>query len=1150
MTRTIRALRIGLLGSAALWLFSGPTSAEPISAAVMSIGAFLTGGSFLAGVVNTGIGIALNFGLSLLGGALTEKPKGLSGSQAQVEIGADAPRRIIIGRGLTGGRFTYWKGTGKKNGTVHLVFALSDWECDALEQVFVDGVRRGLTSTAVTGTEDARYTVNGTNGKMVIRWFAGAEGQSADSTLVTAAADTAGGGIGEWTTNHRLDGICYAVVQVTYDDEDMPRIPEVLFQVRGAKLYDWRLDDTAGGSGAHRWNDPSTWEWSGNPAVADYNFRRGFYRNGYRILGMGVPASDLLTDLYTAAANVCDETVTEGGADEARYTVGVIVPDNAEFRVACDAFRVAMAGDVVERAGQFGVIAGASYTPVMTISDSDLLDSHSVNFSAKVPRSDLYNAVAVTYANPTLRWDSDSLTPLTNGTYESEDADERLIRDVDLASVYKPYQARRIGKIIHYQSRMQATFSGVFPSRFRVLEPGDWVTVTFDRLGFGIYTMKVTGVQRVAKGEYQITFRQCASANFTAPGGSITLPGTPTITPPDQEPDAPLSLTASDDQFKAILLNWTVTSVRAQDTFEVWEADSNDRSMATKVAEMRSTSYLRAALPANEDRWYWIRAVGLNGVVSDWYPSGATSGVQGSTVDVTADTSGLFTAGIDVVDTLPAAGTPDRIVLLTTDGLFYVDNGTSWDVQSARYIATRIVAANLQAISANMGTLTAGKIESPNFVTGESGFQIDASTGEAEFQSITVGGGTSTKRPFRTIFGTEQDGLTSDEGMCQVNLPKTLTGHSWLNLTGTAKRTPTGVEYNLTASYNSQPDQVITGTYPRGNGMAWAPAMRYLYEDHAALSYALYKAVRIDELGDIYAVGAGSNNAYFEETLIASFLNEADQDPFFRGGPYNQTVVWVWKDVLLKGIRRVRVPETVLVAGTPTAVTGVRVWMWGAASQRHAEKQGSPGGYVKFDHAVDPDEILSLLVGGHDGHGFGGCSPMYVDDLNYIQSGVMDGQGGGGSFLWRGAARRANLMGVAGGGGGPGTQRGSPGGGASSGGTSSGTDMVRCVGFTGMATRGEVSGGGGYEGGVADVNGANSGGAGGSNYIVGTATSTTNSGTSENGSKEPTASTPPGTAEQVYIDHAAYDLGRADAGTSTTTHDKAGPGLIALQWLT
>jgi hypothetical protein len=44
--------------------------------------------------------------------------------------------------------------------------------------------------------------------------------------------------------------------------------PRFGFVLKGKLCYDPRLDSTvAGGSGAHRWDDPSTWEWSENAAV-------------------------------------------------------------------------------------------------------------------------------------------------------------------------------------------------------------------------------------------------------------------------------------------------------------------------------------------------------------------------------------------------------------------------------------------------------------------------------------------------------------------------------------------------------------------------------------------------------------------------------------------------------------------------------------------------------------------------------------------------------------------------------------------------------------------------------------------------------------------------------------------------------------------
>ena len=54
--------------------------------------------------------------------------------------------------------------------------------------------------------------------------------------------------------------------------------PSFLWVLRGMKCYQARKDDTVpGGSGDHRWDDPSTWEWTQNLAECRYQFQRGIY---------------------------------------------------------------------------------------------------------------------------------------------------------------------------------------------------------------------------------------------------------------------------------------------------------------------------------------------------------------------------------------------------------------------------------------------------------------------------------------------------------------------------------------------------------------------------------------------------------------------------------------------------------------------------------------------------------------------------------------------------------------------------------------------------------------------------------------------------------------------------------------------------------
>src|SRR5690606_29023148 len=136
-------------------------------------------------------------------------------------------------------------------------------------------------------------------------------------------------------------------------------VPNIRVELRGTKLYDLRKDSTVpGGSGSHRFGQPATYEWSDNPAILEYNYRRGIYVGTQRVLGMSVPASDLINDMYIAAANACDEDVPlkEGGTEK-RYRVGLIVSDDRPHSEALETIRDAMAGHSLERAGQFGPIA-------------------------------------------------------------------------------------------------------------------------------------------------------------------------------------------------------------------------------------------------------------------------------------------------------------------------------------------------------------------------------------------------------------------------------------------------------------------------------------------------------------------------------------------------------------------------------------------------------------------------------------------------------------------------------------------------------------------------------------------------------------------------------------------------------------------------
>src|SRR5690606_27965678 len=116
-----------------------------------------------------------------------------------------------------------------------------------------------------------------------------------------------------------------------------------------------------------------------------YNFRRGVFVEGQRMLGMGMSPVDLLLDYYTAAANACDETIDS----VTRYRCGTYVSDDEEWGSVIERFLDAFAGVEPEHAGAFGPIAGVAQTPVpFTLTDGDLIMTRQFKFAAKRSRDE------------------------------------------------------------------------------------------------------------------------------------------------------------------------------------------------------------------------------------------------------------------------------------------------------------------------------------------------------------------------------------------------------------------------------------------------------------------------------------------------------------------------------------------------------------------------------------------------------------------------------------------------------------------------------------------------------------------------------------------------------------------------------------------
>jgi len=535
----LNRMRIALLAGTMLCGLSQPVQAAPLA---MVIGAVAGLGSVGTALVGVGLSVAG----SLLTRAFAQKPqqretavtRRQSGSEFQVKYGGAVPRQAAFGTVAVQGQLVYWNTYGRtdedqENVMLQAVYVLGDGEHDGINKIWVNGKECTLVPE-VEGQFVSGYSVpelgygSPHNSRFFVRFFPGTWDQAADPELVTHASPA-----GRWTANHRGRGVCYISISQAWDEgHGLTGMPDIRVELRAKKLYDLRKDGSVPGrTGAHRWGQPATYEWSDNPAIIEYNYRRGIYAGSQRVLGMSVPASDLIDDMYIAAANACDEAVArkEGGTEK-RYRVGLVASDDQPHSAALETIREAMAGHCLERAGQFGPIAGVSQ-PVrstLAISYDDLEVGEKAVYSKYRTRSEVVTAIFGTFSDPSQKWEAVDFPGRISLTDDAA-MGERLAEHIDLTQISSVSQAQRVAEIRRRRSMMQAHGSCTVGAKWIAAQPGDWIPIT--SLRHGAITAEILSANIRPDQRVDIAWRQIAGSVFAWTTAAELDPLAPGVSP-------------------------------------------------------------------------------------------------------------------------------------------------------------------------------------------------------------------------------------------------------------------------------------------------------------------------------------------------------------------------------------------------------------------------------------------------------------------------------------------------------------------------------------------------------------------------------------------------------------------------------------------
>lgn len=503
-----------------------------------------------------------------------------------------APREIVYGKRRKGGTYAFI-GETESNKYLHLVIMLAGHECGAIDEVYFGNELAFNTAGAAQG----RFV-----GKAALTKYLGSSTQTADAGLIAAFP-------GVWTTDHRLRGVCYIYVKLTFDADVYRNVPNITATVQGKKLFDPRTSLTV---------------WSENAAlaVADY-LNDATY-------GLGAPyGTEIASDELIAAANTSDELVQipdglGGTTTEKRYTCNGVVSSAEEPQANIEALLSAMRGSLIYSGGEWIIKAGAYEAPTVTLTEADLRGQLVVQ--PRLQRRDLFNAVRGLYVSPKNDWQPSDFPPLLSSTFLTQDNGERIWREISLPFTTSETMAQRLAKIELYAAREQ--ISVVYPCSLKALQlrAGDTVGITNSRMGWTNKAFLVTNWEFVTvPGEEEVpvlgcllTLRETSTAVYSITAGEQQLI--------DAAPDSALP-----NPFVVPAITGLVLSSGTADLFIAGDGTVVPRIRATWNAVtdefLRSGGRIEVQFKKSADS-AWLPSAHVLGTDTATYIYGAQDGVQ------------------------------------------------------------------------------------------------------------------------------------------------------------------------------------------------------------------------------------------------------------------------------------------------------------------------------------------------------------------------------------------------------------------------------------------------------------------------------------------------------------------------------------------
>ena len=457
------------------------------------------------------------------------------------KINANAHIPIIYGTRKVGGNIVFLETSGTDNQYLYMAIVLSEGEINDITAIFIN-------DNQVTWSGDIADNTQITVGSGDANFYSGAslitcephygsDSQSASSLLSTLSS---------WTSNHRLRGLAYLALRFEWNQDKFGSLPTVQAVVQGKKVYNPNLDGTlTGGSGSHRADTSSTWEYSDNPILQLLDYLRN------ERFGMGIANSYFDSNFadWQTATDVCDTNITPfSGASQIDLMDSHTVVDTSKKAIdnVKDFIRGARAY-LNFSAGKYNILVETTGSASITLTEDNIINGISVQSKNKNSR---YNRVIISFINPDKNYQSDTVqfppvdeTGLASADQHStmKTADGGLLLEgrFDFSMFTSPYQAQEMAEIILRRSRSSLDISLTADATALDLAVGDLVNITHATPSFSAKAFRVQGLSinpdhtvSLQCSEHQDSFYTFGTQVEVASIPTTTLPNVFTVQPP------------------------------------------------------------------------------------------------------------------------------------------------------------------------------------------------------------------------------------------------------------------------------------------------------------------------------------------------------------------------------------------------------------------------------------------------------------------------------------------------------------------------------------------------------------------------------------------------------------------------------------------